>query len=219
MDVISTIKTRRSIRAYLPRPVPREIIRDIMSAAERTPSAVNTQPWEITIVTGKILDEIRQDNVAYFTNGIPIASSSTPYEGVYKRRRIELAMDLFELIGIQREDQEKRIEWQKQGFRFFDAPVAIIISADKSLRYTLAMFDIGCMAQTICLAAMQFGLGTCIEKQGVLYPDVIRKYTGIGEDKDIIIGIAVGYPDPDFPANKLISRRESASTYITWLGF
>jgi len=218
MDIISAIKSRKSIRAFLPDPVPQQIIREIIETSLRTPSAVNTQPWEITVVSGQFLADIRSENVDRILSGSP-PQERDGYTGIYKQRRIDLAVDIFKLMGIQREDREKRNDWLLRGFRYFDAPVAIIISIDKFLAETFAIFDTGALTQTICLAAMNYGLCTCIEAQGVAYPDVIRKYTGISEDKELIIAIALGYPDIALPANQLVSRRESVDEVTTWLGF
>lgn len=218
MDIITAIKSRKSIRAFLPDPIPRQIIREIIEAALRTPSAVNTQPWEITVVSGDVLANIKSENVDQVLSGTP-PQDRDGYTGVFRQRRIDLAVDIFKLMDIERGDQEKRREWLLRGFRFFDAPAAIIISIDKSLAETFAVFDTGAFAQTICLAAMNYGLSTCIESQGIAYPAVIRKHTGIPEDKELIIGIALGYPDLTFPANQLVSRRESVDEVTTWLGF
>jgi len=154
-----------------------------------------------------------------FKSGVPVNEHSD-YFGIYRQRRIELAKDIFKLMDIQREDLEKREDWTLRGFRFFDAPVAIFLAADKSLREgTMALYDLGAISQTICLAALNYGLGTCIEEQGVKYPDVVRKYTGISEDKDLIMSIAIGYPDTEFPANQLVSRRMTVDEVTTWLGY
>ena len=107
----------------------------------------------------------------------------------------------------------------QRGFRFFDAPAAIVISMDKSLDGTLALFDIGTIAQTICLVAFNHGLGTCIEGQGIMFPEVIRKHTNISAAKDIIMGIAIGYPDWGLPANDIKSDREPLDNITSWLGF
>ncbi|KUG03369.1 hypothetical protein ASZ90_019157 [hydrocarbon metagenome] len=218
MDILSAIKSRRSIRSYLPNPVPQEVINEILEVSLRAPSAVNNQPWEFTVVTGETLAKIKQDNVESFLTGAPTSDRSL-YKGIYKQRQAELAMDIFALMEIKRDERDKRLEWSKRGFRFFDAPTAIIISADKTLRGSWAMFDIGAVAQTICLAAMNYGVATCIEDQGTAYHEVIREHTGIPESKEIIIGIALGYPDSDFPANTLITRRESLDNITTWLGY
>lgn len=219
MNIKEAITSRISVRGYLLKPVPQEIIKEILELSLKSPSAVNTQPWEFTVVTGEILNNIRKENIECFLKDTPVHDRTSPYTGIYRQRRVELAVDIFKLMDIQREDMENRLEWTKRGFRFFDAPAAIIISVDKSLEGSWALFDVGAIAQTICLAAMSYGLGTCIEDQGVMYPEVIRKYANIPDDKEIIIGIAIGYPDPEFPANKLRSRRESLDNITTWLGF
>lgn len=219
MEILDAIRTRRSIRAYLPLEVSQEIIREIMEVSMRTPSAINTQPWEITVVSGEVLESIRRENIENILSGAP-TKEPLKYEGLYKQRQIELAIDLFNLMNIKREDREKRKEWSLRGYRFFDAPVAIILSIDKSLRYgTMASYDIGALGLNICLTAMNYGLGTCIEEQGVVFPEVIRKYTGIPDNKDIIIGIALGYPDPTFPANQIVSRRVPVEEVTSWCGF
>lgn len=219
MNIKDAIKSRISVRGYLSKPVPQEIIKEILELSLKSPSAVNTQPWEFTVVTGEILNNIKGENIEYFLKGAPTHDRTSVYSGIYKKRRVELAIDIFGLMNIEREEHEKRLEWTKRGFRFFDAPAAIIISVDKSLEGSWALFDIGVIAQTICLSAMSYGLGTCIEDQGVMYPEVIKKHANIPEDKEIIIGIALGYPDPEFPANKLRSRREPLENITTWLGF
>jgi nitroreductase len=122
-------------------------------------------------------------------------------------------------MDIPREDREKREEWMERGFRYFDAPAAIIITTDRSLTEGAPLLDIGAVLQNICLAALSFGLGTCIEDQGVLYPEVIRKYADIPDSKQLIMAIAIGYPDWDFPANSLESTREPVESITTWRGF
>jgi nitroreductase len=218
MDILTAINTRKSIRGYLPKAVPDSVIKEILEIALRTSSALNWQPWEITVITGEPLENIRRDNVAKVLSGEP-GNSSSPRTGIYKQRQVELAIGLFKLMGIEREDKDKRKEWLLRGYRFFDAPAAIILSADKALHQTEAAFDVGAFAQTLCLAAMSYSIGTCIEEQVAQYPDVIRKHTGIPEDRNIIIGIALGYPDMDFPANQLQSQRASLEEVASWVGF
>jgi nitroreductase len=83
----------------------------------------------------------------------------------------------------------------------------------------MALFDIGALAQTICLVAMNYGLGTCIETQGTVFSEIIKKHTGMSEDKNVVIGIAIGYPDLTFPANQIVSRRASVDDVTAWVGF
>ena len=221
MDLVEAIKARKSIRGYKDVPVPREILKEILEVATRAPSADNSQPWEITVITGKILRDIAEANVEALNSGRPIAPDVThkPYEGIYRKRQMEVGKKLFELMDIPREDKAKRNSWILRGFRFFDAPAAYLLAADESLDPTRAASDIGGIAQTICLVALQYGLGTCIASQGVLYADIVKQFTKIPETKKIYWCITIGYPDWDFPANKVKTDREPLQVNTTWLGF
>ena len=221
MDIAEAICSRKSIRSYKSTPVTRGTLKEILDIATRAPSSDNAQIWEITVVTGEVLDNIRWGNVEMFISGAVPNPDFTLHrlEGVYRERQMELAVQLFQLMGIAREDRDKRAQWRQRGFRFFDAPAAIILSADNSLSDSRILLDVGLITQTICLAALNYDLGTCIGVQGVQYPEVVRKFTGIHKSKRIIVSIAIGYPDWDFPANKLESKREPVESITTWCGF
>jgi nitroreductase len=218
MDVIEAIRTRKSIRGYKPEPVPMEILKKVLETAAHSPSAMNTQPWEVTVVTGETLDNVRRANIEMLMSGAEIWRSIS-YQGAHRQRQVDLAVQIFKLMGIAREDKEKRAQWLARGFRFFDAPAAIILSIDSSVPESLALLDIGSFCQSICLAALEYGLGTCIEDQGTAFPDLLRRFTGIPQSKNIEISIAIGYPDWDFPANKLETDREHVDSFTTWCGF
>jgi nitroreductase len=221
MNVIEAIQNRRSIRAYLNQPVPREIIMELLNIACRAPSAMNTQPWEFIVVTGEKLNKLRAAILEKLKNGAPAVPDHQvvgwPDKSVYRERQISLAKQLFQAMEIPREDQGKRAEWLERGFRFFDAPAAVIIACDKVLSEAAPLLDLGAVMQNICLAALDFGLGTCIEDQGVMYPDVVREQTGISSDKRLMIAIALGYPDENFPANQVRSAREPAENLTVWV--
>lgn len=217
MELKEAVKKRKSIRGYKSDPVPQAVIREILETALRAPSAMNTQPWEVTVVTGDPLEQIRREYVKKLWEKEDFFS--VKYHGVYRERQVELAKQLFNLMGIAREDKEKRNQWMERGFRFFDAPVAIIISKDSSLENSWAVFDIGCLTQNLCLLAVEYGLGTCIEDQGVAFKEVLREHLELPPSKDPVIGIALGYPDWDFPANELESPREEVDAVTTWVGF
>jgi nitroreductase len=223
MDIIEAAKKRKSIRGYKPDHVPRQVLEQILELASHAPSAMNTQPWEFTVLTGEVLENVRQSNLDLLSSGLPPnpehVVTSWPKESIYRQRQVDLAKQLFQLMGIPREDKEKRAKWLERGFRYFDAPAAIILSTDRCLGESGPLLDIGAVIQTICLTALHFGLGTCIEDQGVAYPEVLRKYAHIPESKRIIAAIAIGYPDWDFPANKVESEREPIKNVTTWLGF
>jgi len=221
MEILEAIRKRKSIRGYKSDLVPQEILKEIIETARYAPSAMNTQPWEITIITGKALDNIRQGNIELLKSGATpdIKIPSKPFEGSYRQRQVDLAIQIFQLMGITREDKEKRSQWLERGYRFFGAPAAIILSVDQSLDEVHSQFDMGAIAQTICLAALEYGLGTCIEDQGIAFLEVMRRFAQIPESKRIIAVIAIGYPDWDFPANKLESQREPLEEFVSWYGF
>jgi nitroreductase len=224
MDIIEAISQRKSIRGFKSDPVSRDILVKILDAACRAPSAVNTQPWEFIVLTGDALDQVRKAFVDKARRKEPIhyehdISINWPNDSVYRQRQVDLAKALFQLMDIRREDQEKREAWYERGFRFFDAPAGILILTDRSLSDVGPLLDLGAAMQTLCLAALNFGLGTCIEGQGVVYPDVLRKIAQIPENKKIIVAIAIGYPDWDFPANAVETGRESLDNNTRWIGF
>jgi nitroreductase len=223
MDLIEAVKKRKSIRGYKRDPVPKAVLEQILELASRAPSAMNTQPWEFTVLTGDIVENLRRSNVELLNSGAPPGPEHVvvdwPKESIYRQRQVDLAKQLFQLMDIAREDKDKRAKWMERGFRYFDAPAAIIISVDRCLSESGPLLDIGAVIQTICLAALQFGLGTCIEDQGVAYPEALRKYGRIPDSKRIVAAVAIGYPDWDFPANKVETEREPIKNITTWLGF
>jgi nitroreductase len=222
MDILEAIHARKSIRRFTTQPVPKEVLRNVLAAATRAPSAMNTQPWEFVVIAGNVLETVKKENIAKLRAGAPLNPEHLvvgwPQDGVYRTRQVELAKQLFQLMNIPREDKVQRAEWLERGFRYFDAPTAIIVVADRVLSEGGPLLDIGTALQTICLAALHYGLGTCIEDQGVMYPEVLREHADIPASKRIIMSIAIGYPDSDFPANRIRSTRESADAITTWRG-
>jgi nitroreductase len=225
MNINEAITGRKSIRKFKSDPVPQELLAEIIKTASRAPSAENTQPWEFTVITGNILQKIKEENIRRITSGDLTAEEASfvhnrREEGsVYRKRQVEIAKRLFKLMDIGREDKDKRNQWMLRGFRYFDAPCALIISMDTSLPETWTYFDIGLVTQNFCLAALEKGVYTCIEKQGVTFKGILREFAGIPDNKQPVISIAVGYPDWDFPANNVESPREDLDNFTTWSGF
>ena len=223
MNVIEAINKRKSIRGFKPDPVSKEVLSKILESACRAPSAMNTQPWEFIVVTGDVLNRLRTAIVDRLIKKEPMHPDhevvSWSNDSIYRNRQVELAKKIFAIMDIQREDKKKRAAWLERGFRFFDAPVAILLLTDKSLSDVGPLLDLGAALQNICLSALYFGLGTCIEDQGVLYPKVLREILDIPENKKIIMAVAVGYPDWGFPANALSSDRVSPEKNTRWIGF
>ena len=224
MDILDAVKKRKSIRGYKPDPVPKEVIRDILEVAKWAPSAMNTQPWEFVVVTGEPLRKIRDKSAEKHKAGEAPGPEHQVVgwtnDSIYRMRQVDLAKHIFQIMDIPREDKVKRTAWMERGFRYFDAPAAIIVFVDKTLSETGPMLDVGAFVQSICLAALPFGLGTCIHDQGVMYPDVVKQYANIPESKRLIIAISIGYPDDENIVNTITSTRESSvDNPKTWVGF
>jgi nitroreductase len=220
MNISEAIRKRRSIRDFKPDPVSPAILREILETACRAPSAMNIQPWKFLVVAGKALESIKRENIEKLRAGEKPHSEHEVIgwstDSVYRQRQVALAMQIYQLMDIKREDAKKRAEWMERGFRYFNAPAAIVILTDRALAEGTPLLDIGAVMQNICLAALEYGLGTCIEDQGVMYPQVLRKYCSIQDSDKIIMGLAIGYPNTDFPANKLESPREAVDGISTW---
>ena len=150
MEYDDVILGRRSIRGYLPKPVPRELIREVIEMAMRAPSSLNTQPWNFYVVAGDILDRIRKGNTERNLAGVPDSREFRghgAYEGVHRERQIEIAKQLFAAMGIERHDKEGRQDWVLRGFRQFDAPVSVVITYDRSIHGgDIGPFDCGGVA-------------------------------------------------------------------------
>ena len=122
-------------------------------------------------------------------------------------------------MGIERSDRERRHWWLQRGFRFFDAPAVILLYMDEHWDEMSHRFEMGTIAQNLCLAAMEFGLGTCVEYQAVMYQRGIREQLGLPAGKRFACGIAIGYPDDSFPANQVVTPREDVDAMTHWYGF
>jgi len=223
MDFKELVQTRRSIRGYKKDPVPLEILREIVEIAKGAPSSMNTQPWHMHIVTGEPLERIRKGNTENMLAGIPPKRDfpmKEAYEGIHRQRQVDVAIQLFEAMGIERNDKARRTDWVMRGFRQFDAPVSIVLTYDKYLEpAAISQFDLGAVSYGICLAAWERGLGTVINGQGIMQSSVVREHANIPDDQNIMICIAMGYPDEEFSANAVRSVRAENNDFVHYVGF
>lgn len=220
MNIGKVIEERMSIRKFTPDPVPEETIMKILEIAAHAPSAMNTQPWEFAVLTGETLERAKQMNIEKLRAKEKPQPEHTvmgwPPDSIFRRRQIDLAKQIFQLMKIEREDTAGRARWLERGFRYFDAPAVIIIMVDRVLSESGPLLDCGAVMQNICLAALDYDLGTCVEDQGLKYPQALREIAGIPDSKRIVIAIAIGYPDEAFPANGLETTREPIESITTW---
>ncbi|MFT6407147.1 MAG: nitroreductase [Arenicella sp.] len=216
-------KSRKSARGFLDKPIPKNVVDEIIDAAKWAPSSYNTQTWRVHAVAGEPLDKIRQGNTQNTLAGKPQARDfpyKEEYDGVHRQRQIDVAVQLFEIMGIERHDKEKRTDWMLRGFRQFDAPVSLVLTYDKSLEpAAISQFSLGSLAYGIVLAAWERGIGCVINGQGIMQSEVVHEHANIPENEAIMICIAMGYPDDEFQANDVRSTRADNSDFVSYVGF
>jgi len=223
MQLDQAMNERRSIRGFQDRPVPKELLEEVIALANRAPSSMNTQPWHLHVLTGEPLERVRKGNTERMLGGVKPSreiEDYAAYEGEHRKRQIEIAVQLFEAMGIERHDAERRQDWVMRGFRQFDAPVSVVVCFDRDLlNNTIAHFDTGAMTFGLVLAAWSRGLGAVINGQGIMQSPVVREIANIPEDQVILTCVALGFPDDEFVANSVISRRRPVENITQFIGF
>lgn len=217
MELEKVVRERRSIRAFLPDPVPREKITKIIELARWAPSWGNIQPWEIVVADGekaKQLADLFEEEGRKGVQPRPDIEMPTSFPEVHKKRYMDLGRALLTAMGIARDDKEARTRHYLNMYRFFGAPTVIYLVIDGNLNVPYACLDIGSIGTTICYAALQEGLGSIYLAAAMHFPDIVKKILTIPQEKKIVIGIAVGYPHPDAPASIFRSDREPVENIL-----
>jgi nitroreductase len=220
MEVHAALTTRRSIRAFLDRPVPREAVVTILEAARWSPSWGNTQPWELAVVGGATLKRLTAAMADRFARQVPPAPDvpmPETFPDEYRARYMACAAGLFGTMGIAREDREGRRAHLLHMTRAYGAPTVIYVLFRGDLPVPYTMFDLGAITHALCLAAHAQGLGTCIEAQLAHYPDLVREHLGLDPTHRVVVGVALGYPDPAAPANAFRTTREPLETFVRFI--
>lgn len=220
MDVGTALRTRRTIRAFLPRPVPREVLESILGDALYAPSWANTQPWEIFVAGGETLDRIRKVSEQRTLNKVP-SNPEVPYPRTWpaqcSARTKELTGGRAAIRGTTTEDAAFHHGFTLANRRFFNAPCAVYLCMDRTLG-EWSMFDLGALCHGIALAAQGYGVESAIAINLVAYPDVLREVLGIPDELLIVIGIALGYPDTADPEYGFRSTRRSLHDAVRFVG-
>jgi len=216
------ILSRKSVRAFLPTPVPRETVERILGLAARSPSATNTQPWRVYVAMGSVRDALAADLCAAFDDpNFPQEPDypfyPEPMPEPYLSRRREIGWNLYGLLGIERADAKARHAQHRRNFLFFDAPVALFFTIERCMEYG-SWLDIGMFMQTTMLAARGLGLHTCPQAVFVPYHKVIRKHLHIPENEVMACGMSLGHADPAKIENTLVSPREPVAGFASILG-
>ena len=216
MELIEGIKTRKSFRAFKPTPIPDDVMKKVLETAGKSPSYTNTQPWEVAAVSGKKKDELSRILLKLAEADVP-GNPDLPlpknWPAALEQRGKEHGARRFAALGIERANEQQRRELRLMNFRFHGAPSALFLFLDRSLT-SWSIFDMGLFAQSLCLAAHSFGLGTCLQASAATYPDAIRDFLGLPKEKLLMIVISIGYPDFDDRINTYQSTRIALDDFV-----
>lgn len=223
MSADEAITTRRSIRAFLPKDVPRHLIEEILSVASRAPSGSNIQPWRVYVVQGSAKDKLVQALSEVYENP-ELAAAQKPNYTYYPKnwkspfieRRRKVGWDLYALLGLTRDDKEGMRVQHGKNYAFFGAPVGLMFTIDSSLEQG-SWLDYGMFIQSVMVAARARGLDTCPQAAFVPYNRVVAEVLGIGEGEALVCGMALGWADPAAVENGLISERAPVAEFTTFL--
>jgi nitroreductase len=212
-DLEQMIRERHSTRLFLSQPVPRELVDEALALAVHGPSNSNIQPWHLVFASGPPRDRLVTALLAEAQRRPP---NIPPLPESFKHFRSELGAQVYGAMGITREDKPGHKAAVLRNWEFFRAPLAAIVCMHKDLGPADAL-SVGMFLQTLLLALTARGLGTCCEVSIAGYPEIVRAQLAIPAELSILCGVAIGYPDPDFAANKLHVGREAIERNVVFL--
>lgn len=216
----SIVQERRSVRAYLSTPVPDALVREVLTLARLAPSGANLQPGAFIAVQGSVRQRLCHDLLAafrgqqetedydYFPNPMPMK---------LRRRQVEAAQALYGALDVARDDRAGRDAQFERNFRFFDAPVALVVTMQDGFG-SGGYMDLGMALYGLMLAAQSKGLATCAIGALASYPNLIRQHLGLDATSHIVCGMALGYADPKAPVNQTQTTRCELDDYFQQLG-
>jgi nitroreductase len=216
MNVSDAVAARRSVRGFLDRPVDIALVQRLVAAASRAPSGGNLQPWHIDIVAGEAMNRLKQTMMCKLASGPETHEYDiypTELVAPYRDRRFAVGEAMYAHIGIPREDKLARRMWFARNFAFFGAPLALFMTVDKRMGPP-QWSDLGMFLQTFMLLAVEAGLATCAQECWAIYPETIRAFLDTSDDRMLFCGMAVGYEDPNEPANQLRTDRAAMDEWV-----
>jgi nitroreductase len=217
-SVTDAILSRRSVRAFLPQPVPQALIEEMLGLAARAPSGGNLQPWRVDVLTGAPLAALIAEARASTPGEMELEIYPSPLPEPYRTRRYRSGEALYEAIGIGREDRPARLAQFARNFEAFGAPVLLLFSVDR-------IFDrpqwahLGMFIQNLMLLAHERGLATCPQEAWAAVHEVAARHIGLPAERILHCGMALGYADPDAPINSLRTEREKVEAFAEFRGF
>ena len=226
-SVDAAIEGRLSVRAFLPKPVPRETMEHLLRVASRAPSGTNTQPWKVYVLQGASRDVLVQKVCAAHDAIRANPALAEQYQEAYDYyprqwvspyidRRRENGWGLYGLLGITKGDKDKMHAQHQRNFKFFDAPVGLMFTVDKIMGGG-ALVDTGMFMQNLMVAARAHGLDTCPQAAWNNFASIILPHVGAGDNEMLVCGMALGYADPSDKVNTFVTPREPVQDFTTWL--
>lgn len=216
MNVSEAIKQRHSVRRFLETTVSRDQIRQLLDIARHAPSGANTQPWQVAVLTGARKQALAQQIVDAFDKGQTDTPDYEYYPTVwqepYLSRRRACGMQLYQSLGITRQDKTAQKAQWAANYRAFDAPVMLIFWMEGVMQ-TGSFMDFGMFLQSLMISAVEAGLATCPQAALAEYPNTIRPALGLPEDALVLCGMALGYEDTTAPVNHYRTAREAVDTF------
>lgn len=220
MTVEQAIVGRQSIRGYLDKPVPREVLERVLLTAGRAPSGSNIQPWRVYVLQGAAKAGLSEEILALHRAGVEGGREYNYYpvawRDPYLARRRRTGWGLYGLLGIGREDKAGMAEQHRQNYSFFGAPVGLIFTIDRDLELG-SWLDTGMFIQSVMIAARGEGLETCSQAAFCNYHEVIQRRLAIPAAEQVVCGMALGYGDPDAKINRFRTERMALSEFVTWV--
>jgi nitroreductase len=221
--VDAAITSRRSLRAFLPTPVPRAVIEGILAVAARAPSGTNTQPWRVHVLTGAAKTALSNDIMAAYDDPLQRATHTeeyayypTEWRSPYIDRRRKVGWDLYTLLGIAKTDKARMHAQHRRNYDFFDAPVGIIFTIERVMRQG-SWLDYGMFLQNVMVAARARGLDTCPQAAFTQFHRIIERHLGLGEQEMVVCGMSLGHADPAAVENTLVTEREPVAGFARFL--
>lgn len=220
MSLAEALRNRRSVRGFQDKPVPQAVLDEVFSLAQLAPSNCNIQPWRVLVASGATRDTLRERMVANATQGKAIQPDFEhlpSFEGVYRQRQVDCAVELYNNMGIARDDKAGRLRATLRNFELFDAPHVAFIGMDRRFGVTVAL-DVGMYIQSLMLVMTAFGIGSCAQGSMRYYPGDVREVFGEPDDTAILCGISFGYEDAAVDANRTRVGRAPLGESVTFLG-
>jgi nitroreductase len=223
MNVSEAAKTRKSMRAFLDKPVPADVVREVLETAARAPSGGNLQPWRLYALAGEPLARFREKMRARFAaNPSPDPLEYHVYPNdlwePHRTWRHRVGEQMYALLGIPREDKAARLRWFSNNYDFFGAPMAIFCYIDKRMGPP-QWSDLGMYLQTVMLLLREHGLDSCPQECWSIYNASVGSFVNAPAELMLFCGMAIGYADPSAAVNKLETERASLDEFTTFMGF